>query len=195
MGAAQIKALLDDPKLPFGQGLCVEVGDSSYSKPVYLHSQREYPNLVTLTRLRGNRTLYHQVDRPPDEGKGVGHPTWYGAAFPLAQPEHQPAPNATFSCWQTNSSGQRYQIKVEAWFNMLMRGKRCPAPIPMHQYPFTLVRLTRYDEAGQPKFKRPFGWWSWVPDAANCRWNRSIGLTPSALIWNTSFALANRSSC
>jgi hypothetical protein len=35
---------------------------------------------------------------------------------------------------------------------MLMRGNRAA---PMHQHPFTLVRITRYDEAGQPAFKRP----------------------------------------
>jgi hypothetical protein len=35
---------------------------------------------------------------------------------------------------------------------MLMRGKH---DIPMHQHPFTLVRVTRYNEAGNPAFNRP----------------------------------------
>ncbi len=33
VGSEQIKALLDELDLPFGQELCVEVVDSSYSKP------------------------------------------------------------------------------------------------------------------------------------------------------------------
>jgi hypothetical protein len=38
---------------------------------------------------------------------------------------------------------------------MLMRGQRRPQPLPMPQYPFTLVCITRYDEAGKPLYKRP----------------------------------------
>jgi hypothetical protein len=38
---------------------------------------------------------------------------------------------------------------------MLMRGHLSPEPVPMHEHPFTLVCITRYDEAGNPAFKRP----------------------------------------
>jgi hypothetical protein len=38
---------------------------------------------------------------------------------------------------------------------MLMRGKREPKPLPMHCYPFTLVRIVLYDEEGKQAFRRP----------------------------------------
>jgi hypothetical protein len=60
VGATQIEALLTDPRLPFAQDLCVEAGDTSYSKPAYLHAHRHHPNLVTIVRVRSNRTFYHQ---------------------------------------------------------------------------------------------------------------------------------------
>lgn len=50
VGADQIKALLQDEKLPFGREFTVEVGDCSYSKPAYLYSHRQFLDLVTIAR-------------------------------------------------------------------------------------------------------------------------------------------------
>ena len=36
-----------------------------------------------------------------------------------------------------------------------MPGKNKPVRLPMHKYPFTLVRIVRYDEDGKPAFKHP----------------------------------------
>lgn len=78
IGADQIEKLLRDQKLPFGSELTVEVGDSSYSKPEYLHAHSQFSHLVTVVRVRANRTFYQQYV-PTEEEKqnpGVGHPTW-----------------------------------------------------------------------------------------------------------------------
>ena len=150
VGSQQIDALLDDPQLPFGQALCVEVADSSYSKPEYLHAHRRHPNLVTIARLKGNRTLYHQFQAEPDAVKSAGHPRWYGEPFKLSDP--QLAPHESLTRWETSRRGKKYRVEIQAWHRMLMRGKRS---LPLHKYPFTLLCITRYDEAGQPAFKRP----------------------------------------
>jgi hypothetical protein len=52
VGAIQMNVLLDDPTLPFHNQLCVEVGDTSYSKPKYLFANRPKSNLVSLVRVR-----------------------------------------------------------------------------------------------------------------------------------------------
>ncbi|GAB4425183.1 MAG: hypothetical protein Kow0031_04640 [Anaerolineae bacterium] len=152
VGSQQLDALLDDPQLPFGQELCVEAVDSSYSKPAYLHVHRRHPNLVTIARLKGNRTLYQQFQPEPEAASTAGHPRWYGEPFKLSAPEHHPPPDETLTSWETSRRGKRYRVEIKAWRNILMRGQRGR---PMHQYPFTLVCVTRYDEAGQPAFKRP----------------------------------------
>jgi hypothetical protein len=36
-----------------------------------------------------------------------------------------------------------------------MRGQRTPEALPMHNYPFTLLRIMFYDQAGQAAFRRP----------------------------------------
>jgi len=65
VGAKQVEALLTDEMLPFGQQLCVQVTDSHYSAVTYLGQMTIYSNLVTIARVRSNRTFYRQ---PPPSG-------------------------------------------------------------------------------------------------------------------------------
>ena len=157
VGAEQIDGLLQDKRFPFGRDLTVEVGDTSYSKPAYLHSHRKFPNLVTIARVRSNRTFYHQyVATETTENSGdKGHPTWYGEKFSLSDPESWTPPDETHTLHETSRRGKRYRIEIQAWHNMLMPGHYKPQRLPMNEYPFTLVQVVRYDEDGNLACKRP----------------------------------------
>ena len=129
---------------------------SSYSKPACLHSNRHHPNLVTIVRARGTRVFYQQFVPDPDETKRpVGCPRKYGERFSLQEADtwHQPDEEATFT--ERSRRGKTYHIKLKAWHNMLMPGKREPKRLPMHLHPFTLVQIVRYDEKGELACKRP----------------------------------------
>jgi hypothetical protein len=157
VGMAQIELLLKDERLPFGKELTVEVADSSYSKPESLYAHRKYPNVVTIVRSRGNRSYYHRYvpsEEAPD-APGKGHPTWYGERFALADAETGREPEATWTVQETSRRGKQYTIGVQAWHNLLMTGKTKPEKLPMHECPFTLVRIVRYDQAGNPAFQHP----------------------------------------
>jgi hypothetical protein len=142
IGAIQISDLLDTPQLPFHDQVCVEVGDASYSKPLYLFVNRAKSNLVSLVRVRGNRTFYHPA--APSAPHQRGHHRWFGAAFSLKKPETWPAPNESVTLPFTSQKGREYQIQIEAWHELLMRGKRKPVPMAMQHYPFTLLRIQLY---------------------------------------------------
>ena len=157
VGADQIKALLRDEKLPFGRDLTVEVGDSSYSKPAYLYSHCQFPNLVTTARARATRVFYRQYE-PTEEEKanpGAGHPTWYGERFSLADSTTWGEPDEFLTLPETSRRGKVYQVEIQAWHDLLMPGKHKPIRLPMHKHPFTLVRIERYDQEGNPAFKHP----------------------------------------
>jgi hypothetical protein len=154
VGALQINVLLDDKALPFHGQLCVEVGDSSYCKPMYLWVNRPKANLVTVVRVRGNRTFYRQAPRS-DPTDSPGHPKWYGAPFSLQDPQTWGPADETASLTGTSCRGRVYQVEIKAWFDLLMRGKRKPVPIPMHRYPFMLVRICLYNEKGDRAYPRP----------------------------------------
>jgi len=157
VASKQIEMLLQDAKLPFGLELTVEVGDSSYSKPAYLLANRRFSNLVTEVRVRGNRTFYHQYVPTAEEfaNAGPGHPQWYGERFSLSDPKSWTEPDDVLTLWETSPKGKVYRVEIQAWKNMVMTGKNKPKRLPMHEYPFTLVRIVRYDEQGNPAFKCP----------------------------------------
>src|SRR6266545_1891054 len=154
VGAAQIDTLLQDQTLPFHDQLCVEVADSKYSKPAYLHAHRQHANLVTIVRVASNRTFYcaAQDAAPPT---GAGHPTWYGARFALGDPTTWPPADTHARTQHVSRRGKRYRVEIQTWNNCLMRGQRKPHLLPMQRYPFTLVRIVFYDQAGQAAFGRP----------------------------------------
>lgn len=157
VGGDQISQLLANKQLPFGEELTVVVADSSYSKAAYLHSHRQHKNLVSLVRARGTRTFYHQpvAAEGGDRPSGPGHPQWYGERFALGDATTWSHPDETYAYEERSRRGKHYQVEVHAWQKMLMTGKTKPTKLPMHEHPFTLVRITRSDEQGKPAFKQP----------------------------------------
>ena len=153
VGAAQIAALLTDPQLPFHEQLCVEVADSSYGKPAYLHANRQQSQLVSVVRLRGCRTVYHAPAPVPPPRK-AGHPYWYGAPMALGAPATWAAPDMTATTHYTSVRGQTYRVALQAWSDMRLRGQWKPARLPMHTHPFTLVRCMLYGPDDQPVFRQ-----------------------------------------
>lgn len=155
VGVEQIKLLLKDETLPFAQALTVVVEDSSYSKPACLYAQSQLPNLVTIARSRGTRTYYHQPVPCAERAQqsSPGHPTWYGQRFALSAPQTWSKADDCLTLWASSRRGKQYRIEIQVWHNLLMPGTHQPQPMPMHQYPFSLVRIMRYDKDGNPACK------------------------------------------
>jgi hypothetical protein len=151
VGSAQLAQVMGDETLPWHDTLCVHVGDTRYSTPPYLAAAATHEHLVTVSRLRRNRTLYRQP--PPATGPPQpGHPTWYGEPFKLNAPQTRGEPDAQARFTTTSRRGQPYTVEIMAWHDMLMRGKR---NAPMHTHPCTLLRVVWRDAAGQPLNKYP----------------------------------------
>jgi hypothetical protein len=55
----------------------------------------------------------------------------------------------------TSHRGREYRLEIEAWHDLLMRGKRKPVSIPMHLYLFTLVRIRLYNSRGESAYSQP----------------------------------------
>jgi hypothetical protein len=89
------------------------------------------------------------------ENPGPGHPTWYGERFSLSDSETWTEPDESLTLWQTSRRGKVNRVEIQAWHNLLMTGKNKPKRLPMHEHPFTLVRIVRYDEEGNELFKHP----------------------------------------
>jgi len=91
----------------------------------------------------------------PDTPATSGHPRWYGARFALREPATWGEPDETHTLTLPRTAGEPYRAEIQAWHNLLMRGKRKPTPLPMHRYPFTLVRVQLYRADGRPVYRNP----------------------------------------
>lgn len=151
VGAAQVADLLKDETLSFGRELSVLVGDSAYSARGFLGEVVEHKNLVILVRVRGDRK-FHRIPEQDDSPAGQGHPVWFGTSFDMKDPSTWDEPDATEVVPWTLRNGRICQVEIEAWYNMLMRGER---DIPMHEHPFTLIRIRVKDSNGKAVFNRP----------------------------------------
>ena len=154
LGDVQLQALLLDEALPFHGQFCVSVRDASYSKPACLYAERAHENLVSLTRVRSNRVFYRPYVPPAEAPPAPGHPRWYGERFALREPDTWGPPDARTTYHVHNQRGQQYQLEIQAWHNLLMRGKRKPAVLPLLRYPFTLLRVQVYRADGTPRYRR-----------------------------------------
>lgn len=155
VGSDQIKELLKDPILPFGKKLCVHVADTHYAKPACLHANAQHENLVTIARARSNRVFYQSVGKSESDKNPVGHPTWYGDRFSLKDETTWHEADEAFTLTEKSCRGKEYRIEIQAWHNMLMRGKYKPKQLPMQNYPFTLVRVVRYNQDSKQIGKHP----------------------------------------
>ncbi|MCP4140699.1 MAG: transposase [Chloroflexi bacterium] len=151
IGAAQVADVLKDETLPFGVEFCALVGDSSYSAREFLGQVVEHRNLASIIRVRGNR-VFNRKPEQNDSDKKKGHPRWYGAAFDMKDPSTWGKPDAGEVVPVTLKNGRDCRVRIEAWHDLLMRGKR---NIPMHKHPFTLIRITVEDNDGKSVFGRP----------------------------------------
>lgn len=149
VGREQIDALMEDETLPFHEELCIHVADSAYSAVLFLGSTEKHKNLVNGVRSRGNRVFYRQP-LPVTGNQKRGRPPWYGERFSLKEPSTWGEPDAVEETTLTTRKGQTYCVQLEGWNDLLMRGKE---DLPMHQKPFTLIRVRVLDEQGQPIFK------------------------------------------
>lgn len=148
-GIEQLQAVLSNPKLAWSKELCVHVVDSAYGNKQFLSPLQEHQNLITVARSRSSRVFYQSpiISETP---VGKGHPTWYGARFAIQAPDtwHEPTELSQFS-YKTRR-GRIVNVTITAWSNMLMRGGKGK---PTHKFPFTLLRIESFDDAGQSLFK------------------------------------------
>jgi hypothetical protein len=151
VGAAQVKDLLEDKALSFGDKLSALVADTAYSAREFLGQAVKHKNLVAIVRVRGNRTFY-RIPKQDDSPKGKGHPTWYGEPFDMKDSTTWGEADATEVIALTLRNGRVCQVEIQAWYNLLMLGKR---DIPMHAYPFTLILIRVKETHEKEVFKHP----------------------------------------
>jgi hypothetical protein len=162
VGAEQVAMLLNDATLPFRNAFCVLVVDSAYSAVEFLGRLGQFTNLVIIACLSGKRTVYRAPAPQTQANARRGHPVWYGQPFKLQNPATwgqprgicipQGQPDETAQTTYTTRRGRTLTVRRQGWHDLRMRGQK---GLPMHEHPFTLIRIQVVDAQGRPVFQRP----------------------------------------
>ena len=139
VGSQQLKQILNGENLPWSNHLSVVVVDSDYSAKTFLAEQKQHQNLVVVTRVRSNRVFYTCPE--PKAKRSVGHPKWYGTKFNLKDETTWHEPNQVVQKSFTSKRGRVFNVTIQSWSQMLMRGDR---ECPMNSLPFTNDADTSY---------------------------------------------------
>ena len=162
VASKQLDTLFKEAIFPPGK-LCVHVADTAYSCVKFVHQTARHKDVVQIARVRCDRVFYRAAVL---DNAAAGHPKWFGEAFDLKKAESWGTPNEQLSVAHTTGNGKTFTVQIQAWHNLLMRGKK---KLPMHQHPFTLVRVLWFKADGTPAFKRAM----WLMAAGDRRYELS----------------------
>jgi hypothetical protein len=137
--------------------LCVNVVDSGYCKPKYIHKlhnkDAKNKNLITIVRARSNRVFWTKAKQEHSIYSGkIGHKLWYGNKFDFKDEATWGEPNDFVENKVTTKKGKLCTVKIQAWDNILMRQK---SGLPMNEHPFTVYRAVMTDAGGNNVFHKP----------------------------------------
>lgn len=162
LGAEQLQGVLKKIRKDSPNKLCINVVDSGYCKPQYLHAlhspEAENKNLVTIVRARSDRVFWQKstIDRSRYSGKR-GHKLWYGDKFDFKDESTWGAPDVYIKKLAKTKKGKPCTLRIQVWHNIVMRQKK---GIPMNEYPFSVCRAVLVDANNNSIFHKPL--WSLV---------------------------------
>lgn len=107
--------------------------------------------MLTIAGVRSDRTFYQQYQAPEGTIAKAGHPIWYGERFSLKKPDTWHEPDQDLFTSFVRRRGKQYTVKIQAWENMLMKGKD---GIARHDIPFTKGSIRCLKPNGKSAFKK-----------------------------------------
>lgn len=148
IGMAQLRDHIKEFKL--GDKLVISVGDSLYGSEACRIIASNQPNLVHIFRLNTKRNVFLQP--VPDEKIRRGRKKEYGDKMMLSMPKTHPEADESVHTLHVARSGRIYHVKIDAWYNLLLRGSR---HYRASHDPMTVIRIQMLNEQGELVFTRP----------------------------------------
>jgi len=144
-GPQKLCELIKDNSLPFNHSLCVHVADTAYFTLPIREMTSTVDNLVSIARLRNNRTVY----APPTETGRIK----YADKMRLNYPCTHILPDQVVEIETSTSKNRSITVVIKVWNNRLLRGSH---EFKGHENPFNLYQVCVFDKSTKKKlFKRP----------------------------------------
>ena len=131
--------------MPLDKKLCIHVTDSAYFTIPIRQKTLPHHNLISITRIRNNRSVYEKAD--PSGAKK------YGDKMKLNEPDTYKKPDEVIVFETVTTRGRQIKIEIKLWCDRLLRGSRI---FKGYENPFNLFQICTYDLITKKKlFKRP----------------------------------------
>jgi len=102
---------------------------------------------------QGELVVEEVFREPPIRNSGYGQNIRYGEKMTLNKPETHAPPDEETKSQMVTAKGRVCDVYIQAWYNMRIREKN---QIPLHEYPFTMVKISIIDtNTGELVFKKP----------------------------------------
>ena len=145
VGLAQLEEISN--QTVFKNHFCISVCDAAYSTKGWTIGVKQWPHVVQIARMRGNRKLYR--NRIPNSTTRRGRPQIYGEELLLNCPSQPDLEEITTTITR---KGREYQVLLQRWNDIIMQGSKDERT---HEHPFDLLRITVTDKNGKSIYKRP----------------------------------------
>ena len=144
VGPKKLCELMKDNALSFNHSLCVHVADTAYFTMPIREMTSTVDNLVSIARLKSNRTVY----APP-----IGTRKKYGGKMKLNDPSTHIQPDQVVEIETATSKNRLTKVVIKVWYDQLLRGSN---KFKGYDHPFNLYQICVFDAKTNKKlFKRP----------------------------------------
>ena len=144
VGPQKLCELMKDTTLYFINSLCVHVADTAYFTLPIREMTSTINNLVSIARLRSNRTVYSPSTETRKKYAGkmkLNHPTTHTQLDQVVEIE------------TSTSKNRRITVVIKLWHDQLLRGSN---EFKGYDHPFNLYQICVFDAKTKKKlFKRP----------------------------------------
>lgn len=145
VGLAQLEEITHETV--FKNHFCVNVSDAAYSTRRWIIGVSQWPNVVNIARMRGNRKVYRVP--PLGSTKKRGRPLLYGEEILLSDPSQ---PDLEEITTVITRKGHVHHVHLARWNDVIAQGTETERT---HEHPFDMLRLIVTDKNGKRVYKRP----------------------------------------
>lgn len=131
----------------FKSRFCISVTDAAYSTKDWVIGIDQWPHVVQIARVRGNRKFFRLPT--PNSRTPRGRPQEYGEELVLQAPSE---PDLEEVSTMVTRKGKECQVLLQRWNDIIMRGSKEKRT---HEHPLDLLKVMVTDKKGKQVYRRP----------------------------------------
>lgn len=136
----------------FNDKISIFSADAKYPTKEAVVLTHDWNGKILLSRLADNRVFYYPYQAQKKDAKKKGKKRTYGDAFKLNDESTWREANIVQQVTHTTNQGKVWQVQIERFDELLMKGKR---ELKLKEKPVSIFKITVTDQQGKLIFPKP----------------------------------------